>query len=121
MPKINVKQGDGKAPKALAMAIVENQAFPFTATLTHKAKKPLVVPSTGIAGLIAPGSEGVPVKVKSLEQAWVMVTDLAALAERHGSDANDFAVIETPDVAPAAKAPKVAKNTEAAPADGGNA
>lgn len=96
MSKIKIKQGDCKAPQALAKAIVVGQAFPFTAKLLHKGRKPLVVPSTGIVGLIPPG-KAVDVKIKNADQAWLLVTDLATYARLSGS-AEDFAEIEVPEV-----------------------
>jgi len=108
MAKIKVGYGDGRMPKALATAIVEGQSFPFDATLTHKAKQSLVVPSSGISSTIPPG-EVVKVKIRSLEQAWLMVTDLATLAQTYNSQAEDFAVIEVPDMAEKSKTSKAAK------------
>lgn len=99
MAKIEIKQGAGDEPSGLANAICAGQKkFPFMATIIHKAAKPLVVPSTGINDVIAPGTP-VQFKIKSFEQAWVLVTDSAALAKRYSSDAKDFVVIEVEDVA----------------------
>ncbi|WP_426237457.1 hypothetical protein [Pseudomonas sp. TWP3-2] len=98
MAKIEIKQGAGDDPSKLAEAICAGQSYPFMATITHKAVKPLLVPSTGLNEVIAPGAEGVQFKVKSFEQAWVVVTDSAALAARYNSDKKDFVVIEVPDV-----------------------
>jgi len=97
MAKIKVKQGAGDDPSELVATICAEQKFPVMATITHKAVKPLVVPSTGINDVIKPG-EGVQFKLKSFEQAWVLVTDSAALAKRYNSEADDFVVIEVPDV-----------------------
>lgn len=97
MTKISIKKGDGAEPAKLAQAIVEGQKFPFVAKLTHKSFKPLVVPSTGVCDVIKPG-EPVEFKVKSFEQAWVLVTDCAQLATRYESDEKDFVVIEVPAV-----------------------
>jgi hypothetical protein len=110
MAKIKVKQGAGDEPSELAKAICEGRKFPFMATITHKAAKPLLVPSTGINEVIAPGVE-TQFKVKNFEQAWVLVTDSAALAKRYSSDDEDFVVFEVPDVAkeePAAEVPEEA-------------
>lgn len=102
MAKIKIKQGAGAAPGELALAIVGGREFPFMASITHKAVKPLVVPSTGICEVIPPG-ETVDFKVKSFEQVWTIVTDSAALAERYENDADDFVVIEV--ASPAQKPP----------------
>lgn len=107
MSKINIKQGDCKAPQELAKAIVVGQTFPFTAKLTHKGRKPLVVPSTGIVGLIPPG-EAVDVKIKNADQAWLLVTDLATYARLSGSE-EDFAEIEVPEVPEVPETPEVAE------------
>ncbi|QLG96711.1 hypothetical protein HZF02_32865 (plasmid) [Pseudomonas yamanorum] len=92
MTKIKIEQGDGDEPAELVASIVAGQKYPFTATITHKAVKPLVVPSTGLCEVIAPG-EAVSFKVKSFEQAWAVVTDSAALAKRYESEDDDFVVI----------------------------
>jgi len=101
MAKINVKQGDGAAPRNLALAIIAGQTIPFEATIIHKGVKPLVVPSSGINTVILPG-EAVPIKIKSFEQAWLLVTDLATLAQRYNNAAEDFATITVPNVVAAA-------------------
>ncbi|MBV4524308.1 hypothetical protein KVG88_30000 [Pseudomonas sp. SWRI74] len=106
MAKIKVKQGAGDEPSVLATAICAGQTFPFMATISHKAVKPLLVPSTGMRDVIAPGEE-VQFKVKSFEQAWVLVTDSAALAKRYESNAEDFVVIEVPDVVKEEPTPEV--------------
>jgi hypothetical protein len=109
MAKIEIKQGAGDNPSELVAVLCAAQKFPFMATITHKAVKPLVVPSTGINEVIAPGV-AVPFKVKSFEQAWVVVTDSAALAKRYGSDLKDFVVIEVQgsgQEAPAPEAPVI--------------
>lgn len=124
MAKIEIKQGDGKEPRELAQSIVQGQTLPFMAKITHKSFKALVVPSTGLVDPIKPG-ESPAFKIKSFEQAWVLVTDSAALAERYKHDGNDFMTIEVPDVAqveaPAvadtvadADAPATTKKTKAA-------
>lgn len=95
---VKIDQNAGSAPRPLAEALVKGQTLPFQASLTHKNSKPLVVPSSGINTPIAPGAP-VNVKVKSFEQAWLLVTDLAELARRAGNEAKDFAVL-TPDPAP---------------------
>lgn len=100
---VKIDRKAGSDPRPLAEALVKGQEFPFLASLTHSNKKPLVVPSSGINTPIAPGEE-VKVKVKSLDQAWLLVTDLAELAHRAGNDSDDFAVLEAPAVAKAGKA-----------------
>ena len=99
---VKIDRKAGKAPRPLAEALVAGQAFPFHATLTHKNKTPLVIPSSGINTPIAPGAP-VQVKVKSLDQAWLLVTDLAEMAHRAGNDAEDFAVLVAPAVAKVVK------------------
>ena len=78
---VKIDRKAGSAPRPLAEALVDGQSFPFLASLTHSSKKALVVPSSGINTPIAPG-EPVQVKVKSFDQAWLLVTDLAELAHR---------------------------------------
>lgn len=95
---VKIDQNAGRAPRPLAEALVKGQASPFLVSLTHKNSKPLVVPSSGINTPIAPGAP-VTVKVKSFEQAWLLVTDLAELARRAGNEAKDFAEL-TPAQAP---------------------
>ncbi|POA45552.1 hypothetical protein C1893_23130 [Pseudomonas sp. MPR-ANC1] len=113
MAKIEIKKGDGDDPSELAKAICAIGKFPFTATLTHKAVKPLFVPSTGMSDVIAPGKEGVSFKVKNFEQAWVLVTDSAALASRYNSDEEGFVVIEVPDVEKEKTSPRKAADKAA--------
>ncbi|MDF2792250.1 MAG: hypothetical protein K0S85_3 [Pseudomonas orientalis] len=93
MVKIEIKRGAGDDPGKLADAICAGQSFPFMATIAHQAVKPLLVPSTGLSAVIQPG-EKVEFKVKNFEQAWVLVTDSAALAARYNSDKDDFVTIE---------------------------
>jgi len=100
MSKVNVKKGDGQAPKPLVEKILVGQQLPVTVQLTHQARKGLVIPSTGIAEVIPPG---VPtaVKIRSADQAWLLVTDLATFAELGNNTAENFGCIELP-AAPAA-------------------
>jgi len=93
MTKIKIEQGAGDDPTELVAAIVAGRKYPFTATITHKAVKPLVVPSTGLCEVIEPG-KSVPFKFKNYEQVWAVVTDSAALAKRYENDEKDFVVIE---------------------------
>jgi hypothetical protein len=116
MAKIQIKKGDGDDPSKLAAAICAVGVFPFAATITHKSFKPLLVPSTGLNDVIAPGEIAVPFKVKSFEQAWVLVTDSAALAARYNSDAEDFVVIEVPDVVKEKTSPRKAADKAASDA-----
>lgn len=113
MAKIEIKQGAGDDPSELAQVICAGQKFPVTATITHKAVKPLFVPSTGLSDVIAPGSEGTQFKLKSFEQAWVLVTDGAALAARYNSDEEGFVVIEVPDVVKEKTSPRKAADKAA--------
>ena len=99
---VKINQNAGSAPRPLAQALVEGQVLPFWASLTHKNKKPLVVPSSGINTPIEPNVK-VQVKVKSFDQAWLLVTDLAELARHAGNEAEDFAVL-TPAEVPAVEA-----------------
>lgn len=103
MSKINVKQGDGQAPKALVEKILEGQTLPVVVKLTHKARKGLVIPSSGLADVIPP-NEATDVKVRSYDQAWLLVTDLATFAALGNNKAEDFGVIEVPAVSKAKKA-----------------
>lgn len=105
---VKIDRHAGKAPRPLAEAFTAGQSYPFLASLTHSDKKPLVVPSSGINTPIAPG-EPVKVKVKSFDQAWLLVTDLAELAHRAGNDAEDFAVLAAAEVVEAPTDAKVVK------------
>lgn len=96
MSKIEVKKGAGADPRTVVVGFIGERTFPFLARLTHQSRKPLVVPSSGINSLI-PGGEGVEVKLKSFEQVWTLVTDLATLAEHSKSKADTFAEIEVAD------------------------
>lgn len=112
---IKLGAASGEKVAELAQAIVEGREFPFEVRLEHKCYKPLVVPSTRHDELI-PSGEPVPFKVKSFEQAWVVVTDVAALAKRYGSEAKDFATLTIP---PAPEAPAEQPANETAGAAGG--
>lgn len=101
---ITVGAGSAEKVAEKAALIVLGQKFPFKATLKHKCVKPLLVPSTGLSDVIARESEA-EFKIKSFEQAWVLVTDLAALATRYESTVEDFAVITCPPVAKAEPEP----------------
>lgn len=101
----------------LAQAIVEGREFPFEVRLAHKCYKPLVLPSTRHDELIQ-ADETVQFKVKSFEQAWVVVTDVAALAKRYGSEAEDFVTLTIP---PAPETPADQPANETAGAAGGAA
>lgn len=94
---VKIDRKAGSAPRPLVEALVAGKAPPFLVSLTHKNKKPLVVPSSGINTPIAPGTP-VKVKVKSFDQAWLLVTDLAELAHHAGYNGEDFAVLTYPDV-----------------------
>lgn len=100
---VKIDRNAGSAPRPLVEALVAGQSYPFLATLAHKNTQPLVVPSSGINTPIAPG-EPVKVKVKSFDQAWLLVTDLAELAHRADNDVPDFAELVAAEVveAPAA-------------------
>lgn len=109
MKKIDIKQADGAEPRATATAIVNGNTFPFMAKISHRAIKSLVVPSTGLDTVIEPTGD-IEFKVKSFEQAWVLVTDLAALAARYGDDKEAFASISVPSTEPT-KADKATTKT----------
>ena len=102
---VKIDRNAGKAPRPVAEALVAGQTLPFLASLTHKNSKPLVIPSSGINTPIAPGVE-TKVKIKSLDQAWLLVSDLSELARLAGNESEDFAVVEVPTVAKVPKAPK---------------
>lgn len=106
---VKIDRNAGKAPRPIAEALVAGQTLPFVVSLTHKNSKPLVIPSSGINTPIAPGVE-TPVKIRSLDQAWLLVSDLSELARLAGNDAEDFAVVEVPA---GAKPPKAVKAVEA--------
>ena len=110
--KVTINRTAGKAPRALAEAIVAGQdTYPFNVTVSHQGNFPLVVPSTGLSAELAPGEQAT-VKVKSFEQAWLLVTDFAEFADRAGDDNEEFATIVPPPVA---------KETSAKPEKSGKA
>lgn len=100
MSKIEVKKGDGAEPRESVEAFIGDRAFPFMAKLTHDSRKPLVVPSSGINTLI-PGGAPVDIKIKSFDQVWTLVTDLATLAAHSKSKADVFAEIHAAAEVPA--------------------
>ncbi|MFJ3685577.1 hypothetical protein [Pseudomonas sp. NPDC090208] len=112
MAKIEINQEAGHDPREKVEAFVKGRSYPFTATLTHKNIKPLVVPSTGVSDVIKPG-EPITFKVKNFEQLWVVVTDCATLAQRFKRPEKDFAVLEAEGVAEVVAEPAA----EAASAD----
>ncbi|QSL90445.1 hypothetical protein [Pseudomonas atacamensis] len=90
---VTINRAAGKAPRELADAIVAGQkTYPFNVTVSHQGNFPLVVPSTGLSTELAPREEAT-VKVKSYEQAWLLVTDFAEFADRAGNDSEEFATI----------------------------
>lgn len=106
---VKINRTAGKAPRPIVESLVGGQAFPLILLLTHKNDKPLVVPSSGINTPIEPGVE-TKVKIKSKDQAWMLVTDLSELAHRADSDAEDFAAFAAPsddDLTPADPVPPV--------------
>ena len=116
MATIKVKQGAGDEPHELVQSLVAGQQYPFVAQLTHKNYKPLVVPSTGISDVIAP-NKPIEFKVKSFEQAWVVVTDCAALAKRWNREDEDYVTITSPAVAVEGLQPETPATEEAETAD----
>lgn len=77
---VKIDRNSGANPRPLAEALVGDQKYPFQATLKHSNTFPLVVPSSGITGVIRP-NESVEVRVRSFDQAWSLVVDLAELAK----------------------------------------
>lgn len=92
---VKIDRHAGKAPRAIVDALVGVLSFPLVFVLTHKNDKPLVVPSSGINTPIEPETE-TPVKVKSRDQVWMLVSDLSEFAHRAGNDSDDFAVLKAP-------------------------
>ncbi|MDH1403670.1 hypothetical protein [Pseudomonas sp. GD03730] len=91
--KVLIDRDSGKEPRALVDQLApEGQEFPLVVSLTHKNELPLVLPSSGINAPLAP-NEPHQVKVKSFEQAWLLVTDLSDYAARAGSDDKEYAVV----------------------------
>lgn len=91
--KVSIDRNSGKEPRALVEQLApEGQEFPVVVSLTHKNVEPLVVPSSGINAPLEPSTEH-QVKVKSFEQAWLLVTDLSEFAARAESDDKEFAVV----------------------------
>lgn len=92
---VKINRDSGAAPRELVESLVEGQTYPFQATLVHHNTFPLVVPSAGITTAIAPGVE-TPVRIRSFDQAWGLVTDLAELATRAENTADDYAELSLP-------------------------
>lgn len=91
--KVLIDRDSGKEPRALVDQLApEGQEFPLVVSLTHKNELPLVLPSSGINTPLAPNAPHL-VKVKSFEQAWLLVTDLSDYAARVGSDDKEYAVV----------------------------
>lgn len=94
---LKINRNSGKAPREVVDQIVSNRTFPITVKLTHKNVLPIVLPSSGINTALPPDVEHA-VKIKSHQQAWLLVTDLSEYAARAGSDADDFGVLNVPPV-----------------------
>lgn len=91
--KVSIDRNSGKEPRALVEKLApEGQEFPVVVSLTHKNVEPLVVPSSGINTPLESDTEH-QVKVKSFEQAWLLVTDLSEFAARAESDDKEYAVV----------------------------
>lgn len=91
--KVLIDRDSGKEPRALVDQLApEGQEFPLVVSLTHKNELPLVLPSSGINAPLEPNKPH-QVKVKSFEQAWLLVTDLSDYAARAGSDDKEYAVV----------------------------
>ena len=106
---VTINRNSGDAPREVVEKLVTGQVYPFQATLKHCNTFPLVVPSTGYPDVIAPGAEG-QVRIRSFDQAWSLVTDLAQLASNANNDAAQYAVI-TPAIT---NTPKKARRAAAA-------
>lgn len=89
---VKIDRNSGKAPRAIVETLVSGQGYPLLIVLKHKNDKALVIPSSGINTPIEPGID-TPVKVKSLDQAWLLVSDLSEFAHRADNDSDDFAVL----------------------------
>jgi len=94
---VKINRNSGNAPRDVVEKLVDGQAYPFQATLKHCNTFALVVPSTGSPNVIEPGAE-VQVRIRNFTQAWMLVTDLAQLADAADNDSDDYAVI-TPVIA----------------------
>lgn len=92
---VKINRTAGKAPRPIVNTLVGEKAFPLILVLKHKNDKPLVIPSSGINTPIEPGV-ATPVKVKSFDQAWLLVTDLSEFAHRADNNSDDFAVLAGP-------------------------
>jgi len=91
--KVQIDRNSGKEPRALVEQLApEGQEFPLVVFLTHKNEFPLVLPSSGINAALEPNKPH-QVKVKSFDQAWLLVTDLSEYAAIAGNDAVDYAVV----------------------------
>lgn len=93
---VKINRHAGKAPGVLVASLVGTLSYPQVVMLQHKNDKPLVIPSSGINTPIEPGVP-TPVKVKSLDQVWMLVSDLSEFAHRANNDSEDFAVLARPD------------------------
>lgn len=93
---VKINRHAGSAPGALIASLVGALSYPIVVVLQHKHDKPLVIPSSGINVPIEP-DVATPVKVKSLDQAWMLVSDLSEFAHRANNDSEDFAVLVRQD------------------------
>lgn len=111
---VKIHRNSGAAPAPLVAQLMAGQTLPFEVTVTHNHLRPLTVPSSGLSTVLEPAKQHT-VKVKSADQAWLLVTDLAEFAHMANNDNDDFAVIVAPGVVPAAEtAAAPAINEEAA-------
>lgn len=113
---VKIDRHAGKAPLTIVDALVGALSFPLVVVLTHKNDKPLVIPSSGINTAIEPGAP-TPVKVKSRDQVWMLVSDLSEFAHRAGNDSDDFAVLRAPsDEGATQEAPQLSQEALDSPA-----
>ncbi|KTT16893.1 hypothetical protein [Pseudomonas parafulva] len=77
---VKINRDSGANPRPLIESLVKGQSYPFVATLKHSNTFPLVVPSAGVTGVIQ-RDEPTPVRIRSFDQAWNLIVDLAELAK----------------------------------------
>ncbi|MCK2122129.1 hypothetical protein [Pseudomonas sp. PNPG3] len=92
---VKIDRNSGANPRPLAEELVKDQKYPFLATLKHSHTFPLVVPSSGVTGVIPP-NESTEIRVRSFDQAWALVVDLGELAKL--AERNAEAAPEKPEI-----------------------
>ncbi|MDG9809415.1 MULTISPECIES: hypothetical protein [Pseudomonas] len=115
---VKIDRNSGANPRPLAEALVKDQQYPFQATLKHSHTFPLVVPSSGVTGVIPP-NEPTQVRVRSFDQAWALVVDLAELATlaERATDESLEKPVPFAELAPASKTKSKNPRAAAAQAD----